>query len=372
MLGLGIDFGTSTTLCALGRTGRKPELAKSQDGDEVIPSVVAFTPQSVQAGKGARARRLIDPPNAIYSMKRILGKRWDAAETNKFREQYPFQLEQGSDGLPRFVTRAGKLSPVEVTGYLFAHLREFPALQGQRFERVAITVPAKAGREQREATTAAAARAGFSEVDLVEEPRAAALAYGTSLSSPETVAVYDLGGGTFDVAVLRFSGKDYEVLGMGGDAYLGGDDIDQRLAAWVSGQILERFRWDVRTSVKSQQMLLFVCEQAKVRLSIADETTIALSPVDQVLADKTITVRRADLDQLYMDLLQRTFVICDRVLADARLRAKEVGRVVMAGGSSYMPRVREGVAAYFGKPPLTDLPPDRIVAMGAAVHATSR
>jgi len=370
MPALGIDFGTSTSVVAVCHVGRDVEAIPNADGDEVIPSVVAFTPAGkVVVGKTARSRRLIDPPNAIYSVKRILGRGWHAQELRRFKEQYPFELEEGRDGVPHFVTRLGKLTAVEVVSYIMAHLREYPGVGRKEFENTVISVPASATPEQRKATLEAAERAGYFSATAIAEPHAAALPYMGDGPPNQTVAVYDLGGGTFDVAILFWNGHELKTVASGGDPYLGGDDIDQRCTGRVADRILEQFRWDVRTNTKRLQTLNLLCEQAKIRLSVAEETAIGLGSVDEVLAGKMMTLTRAEVEELCADLLQRTFVLCDRVLSNSGIKARDVDVVVVAGGGAYMPAVRSGVEAYFGQKPRADLHPDRVVALGAALHA---
>jgi len=370
MTTLGIDFGTSTSVVAVCHMGSDVEAVPDGQGDEVIPSAVAFTPAGkIQVGKPARARRLIDPVNALFSMKRILGRDWRSEDLRRFKREYPFELEQGADGVPRFVTRSGKLTPTEVVGYLMAHLREYPGIARQKLRRVVISVPASAGQKQKDGTIRAAERAGFRDVSVIEEPHAAALPYLGESPGGKNVVVYDLGGGTFDIAAMVWDGTRLHTRASGGDAYLGGDDIDRCCTNRVADQILSEHHWDVRTSTQSEQTLGFLCEQAKIRLSLADETAISLAPVDQVLTDKLVTVTRAIVESLTIDLLQRTFVHCDDVLGQAGLRPADVDIVIMAGGTSYMPVVRAGVESYFGKRPRVDLPADRVVAMGAALHA---
>lgn len=374
MVALGIDFGTSTTVTATHRGGRT-EVTRSAAGDDVIPSAIAFLPDGrVLIGKDARKRSLIDASNALHSVKRILGRRWESAEVRKFAADYPFELERGEDDLPLFVTRAGKLTAVDVTAKLLQSIREFPIFLQASVDAATVTVPASASEAQRKATVLATTEAGLPRVDVIEEPCAAALAYLHRNRREQTVIVYDLGGGTFDVAALRWTGSDFELLGVGGDSYLGGDDVDFSCANWAADCILAEHRWDVRTRAQSFQNLIWGCEQAKIAVSREAEAQVDLKPIDEVLAGRSVTFGRKQVEQLCTDLVRRSFILCDEVLSDARLTVSKVNAVVMAGGSTYMPIIRQTLEQYFGKAPTAriGLSPDKIVAVGAALHAESR
>lgn len=366
---LGIDFGTSTTIAALYANG-KASIVKTSVGDEITPSFVAFMPDGkVQVGRNARGRRLIDSANTLFSVKRILGRNASSSEMRAFQKQYPFAMETGNDNIPRFVTRAGKLTAIEVTSYLLAHLREAPSLAGHMFPQITMTVPVSFKREQRTALTTAAMHAGFRGVELVEEPCAAALACLRGDPREQLVAVYDLGGGTFDVTIVQSSTAGMKVLATGGDSYLGGDDITARCANWVVEQVLKEYRWNIRSSEVSYQKLLFMCDNVKMSLSFSDQQEINLTGIDEVLKDKTVILRRDHLEKISMDLIQRTFLICDETLRNAGVSANRVNAVVLSGGCCYMPFVRSSIKSYFGQEPKMQLPPDKVVALGAALNA---
>ncbi|MEE8409993.1 MAG: Hsp70 family protein [Myxococcota bacterium] len=385
MVSLGIDFGTSTTVAAIYRDG-KTELVKNPDGEEVTPSCIAFLPSgALSVGRAARARCTIDPANSLYSIKRILGRKWSSSEVTRYAKDYPFTLEPGPDNVPLFVTRAGKLTAMEATGLMLAQLREWPTLKSENIQDVTLTVPVSFQKEQRAALIAAAARAGFEHVELIEEARAAALAYLSGESSDQQVVVYDLGGGTFDLTVMRWAGADYQVLGVGGDSYadytvlavgaesyLGGDDIDLRCAKWVAEEILKSYRWDVRTNSASFQKLVSICEGAKISLSTADKEILNLSTIDEVLRDGTCALSRKKLEEVSMELIQRTFVICDHTLKSAGISTRAVDAVVLSGGCTYMPIISRSVESYFSRQPNGHLASDKVVAIGAALHAGRR
>lgn len=368
MVALGIDFGTSTTVAAIAR-GYQTELLVCPSGVAIIPSVVAFTPNGgIEFGDAARARRTIDPANTLYSFKRIIGRKSFTEIVTDFSRRYPFEIEAGSDGWPRFVTRAGSFTATDVASQLIAHLRKFPQLSGLDLDSVRITVPATFDEAARAATVEAGERAGLTRIGLIDEPHAAVLPYLAEGGGEELIAVYDLGGGTFDVAVLACLGVDCEVIATAGDVYLGGDDIDQSCADWVADQVLQRHRWDIRTSTECYQKLLFACERAKIVLSETDVTTIDLGEIDEVLRGKTIDLERSELQRLFMHLLQRTFLLCDEAMAASGLNQDDLNRVVMVGGGSFIPIIREGVEQYFNKEPSTDQPPNLVIGMGAALH----
>ncbi len=367
MAKLGIDFGTSTTIAAFGHDGQARVLADGR-GETVVPSIVAFTPGGrVEVGRSAQARCTIDPKNTLYSVKRVLGRTWLSQEVQDFKRQYPFDLEKGADDTVRFVTRAGKLTAPQAVAYILASISEHPGFSRQTIQEVSVSVPVMFQAAQREAMLQAVRQAGFGQVEVVDEPRAAVAPYLTSAGASERlVAVYDLGGGTFDVAVLKCAGKRSDVLAVGGDAYLGGDDIDLRLAGWVADEVLRSHRWDVRSSPQSLQTLRLACERAKIRLSQLEFTALPLGQVDSVLEGKDVRIDRTQLESLVTDLVRRTFVTCDRALSDAGVRASSIDTVIMAGGGAYIPLVRRTVAQYFGRDPRQDVTPDHLVALGAA------
>ncbi len=214
--------------------------------------------------------------------------------------------------------------------------------------------------------------AGFAEARILLEPHAAALPYLSRGGRPQAVAVYDLGGGTFDFAVLRVHGLDHEVLAAGGEPYLGGDDLDRLLAEWVVEEVLRVHRWDLSTRPEAMARLVLACQQAKLRLSKIDRTRLPLSTLDPALSGKAIDLPRSALEAASRQLLQQTFLVCDQVLGEAGLRAAEVDAVILAGGTCYLPFVRQAVSLYFQRKPRCEVPPDRVVAMGAAIAAAAR
>jgi molecular chaperone DnaK len=370
----GIDFGTSTTAIAKGGQG-VPHFVLDLAGRDIVPSVVAFTPSGrIEVGSPAKARRLIDPANTLYSLKRILGQEWDAPTAREFRERYPFQFQQGPGGEIRVTTRAGAFSPSDVTVKMITTLRDAGKIKDEDISTTCVTVPVAFSAAQRLAVMETVQKSGFKNVSVLEEPVAAAYAYADVLKDKQRVAVYDLGGGTFDFAVVEIGGSDAllrgaRVLGTDGNAYLGGDDVDLRLSDWCAQQILERHRVDVRTNVVCLSTLIQACERAKMRLSEVDETVINLASIDPQLEGLDLVIRRTQLERLCLDLVQRTFVTCDDVLARVGIGARDLDVVILAGGSTYIPAVRAAVQHYFGLAPCFDRPSDRIIVLGALKYA---
>lgn len=366
---LGIDFGTSTTEVAAYLNGTAKLLA-DPDEDTVMPSVVAFLPGGrTKIGRKAKARGVIDPTNTLHSFKRIIGLGWFDKVVAEVKRTQAFEFEQGDQGLPCYRTRAGVHTAEDLARRVFEHVQGYAGLPSSFMGKVVVTAPASFEERQRKAIERAAREAGFVQVALIDEAYAAVLPFLTKGGPREKVLVYDLGGGTFDVAVLSVEGLDYEILSTGGEPFLGGDDLDQALTEWTATKVLEEHQWDIRTSPQSFHNLKGLCQQAKVRLSVFPEAEVPLGMADTVLGDKKVTITRDDLQQPLYELLQGTFSACDDVLHQAGLVSQQVDKVVMVGGSTYLPPVQEAVASYFGRPPVTSRKADCQVALGACLHA---
>ncbi|MDF1562784.1 MAG: Hsp70 family protein [Deltaproteobacteria bacterium] len=366
---VGIDFGTSTTLVAVWKQG-KPQLLRDSDGLELTPSVVAYLPgDRVQVGARAALRRGIDPENTLYSVKRIAGRRWFDQEVVDFRESTPMKLERGGDGVPRFITRKGQLLPVDVIAHQLSVVRHYAGFPAGELKNAVLCVPPSYGPEQVLSLCNAARKAGFNRVGTIDEPYAAVVPYLERLSGERNVAVYDLGGGTFDLAVLRVRGLSHRVIASGGDPYLGGDDVDHALANLIANRVLQEHRWDLRGERSIFARLLVAAEKAKLALSLQPSVTVRLDIIDPTLAGKTLEIGREAFDRAIHELVQRSFALCDEVLLEAGLPVQAIDDVILAGGSTYLPAVRAAVESYFGKRPLYDLAPDRTVAQGACISA---
>ncbi|MEM7434760.1 MAG: Hsp70 family protein [Myxococcota bacterium] len=362
---VGIDLGTTNTVIA-----RNFEALQIEGGGVVMPSAVAFLPNGKSVvGAPARRRRAMDPKNTLLSAKRIIGARWHSSSTAQYREHYPYDLLETSDGGVVFRTRAGLVSPIDVGGKVVTELCERTRSQTHDVHAV-VTVPVGFEKGRRDATSEAVGRARFATVRAVEEPIATALAY-LSRSSLKYAFVYDLGGGTFDAAVVDCSRYPFRVVGHGGDPYLGGDDVDRTIAIHVADRTLTRDSWDLTNDAVTFDRLVLASELAKCELSETEEAAIAIPSVDPAAPAScgVIQITRDEVQQLTLDLVRRTFVICDEVLSDASIKARDIDAVFLAGGSTRLPGLRAYVESYFGKRPRFDLDPMSVVSLGASLAA---
>ncbi|WP_188236517.1 molecular chaperone DnaK [Sphingopyxis sp. LK2115] len=370
---IGIDLGT-TNSCVAVMEGGKPKVIENVEGTRTTPSIVAFAKDGERLiGQPAKRQAVTNPENTIFAVKRLIGRRFDDPMTKKDMELVPYSIVKGANG-DAWVKAGGEdYSPSQISAFILQKMKETAeAYLGEKVEQAVITVPAYFNDAQRQATKDAGKIAGLEVLRIINEPTAAALAYGLDKSENKTIAVYDLGGGTFDISILEVGDGVFEVKSTNGDTFLGGEDFDSKLVEFLADTFKKDEGIDLRSDKLALQRLKEAAEKAKIELSSAATTEVNLP---FITADangpkhlvKTIT--RADLERLVEDLVKRTLEPCKKAIKDAGVSAKDIDEVVLVGGMTRMPRVREVVKDFFGKEPHTGVNPDEVVAIGAAIQA---
>ncbi|MEO8175102.1 MAG: molecular chaperone DnaK [Sphingomicrobium sp.] len=374
---IGIDLGT-TNSCVAVMEGGKPKVIENSEGARTTPSVVAFTKDGERLiGQPAKRQAVTNPDNTVFAVKRLIGRRFDDPITKKDTELVPYKIVKGPNG-DAWVHAGGKdYSPSQISAFILQKMKETAeAYLGETVTQAVITVPAYFNDAQRQATKDAGQIAGLEVLRIINEPTAAALAYGLEKQDGKTIAVYDLGGGTFDISVLEIGDGVFEVKSTNGDTFLGGEDFDAKIVDYLADKFKAKEGIDLRGDRLALQRLKEAAEKAKIELSSAASTeinqpfiTARMEGGQTTPLHLVETITRADLEKLVADLVNRTLEPCKKALKDAGLTAKDIAEAVLVGGQTRMPRVREVVKEFFGKEPHTGVNPDEVVAMGAAIQA---
>ncbi len=373
---IGIDLGTTNSVVAV-MEGGEPVVIPSAEGGRTIPSVVAFSKAGERlVGQIAKRQAITNPTNTVYSIKRFMGRRWDDPEVQRSRELVPYTVEKDSknDGIKVVVSDGKSYTPPEISAMILQKLKtDAEAYLGEKVTEAVITVPAYFDDTQRQATKDAGRIAGLDVKRIINEPTASSLAYGLDKQKDEQIAVYDLGGGTFDISILELGDGVFEVKATNGDTHLGGDDFDQRIIEWLLAEFKRDQGMDLSKDQQALQRLKESAERAKIELSSATQTEINLP---YITADATgpkhlvVTLTRAKLEDLVADLIKRTAAPVTAALKDAGLKPSDIDEVILVGGMTRMPAVVEAVKKQFGgKEPHKGVNPDEVVAVGAAIQA---
>ncbi|MBI4353304.1 MAG: molecular chaperone DnaK, partial [Candidatus Omnitrophica bacterium] len=367
---IGIDLGT-TNSCVAVMQGGDPVVIANAEGGRTTPSVVGFAKTGERlVGQAAKRQAITNPENTVFSIKRFMGRRHQ--EVLGEMKLVPYKVIEGANGDARVKAGSGEFAPPEISALILQKMKQTAEdYLGHKVTKAVVTVPAYFNDSQRQATKDAGKIAGLDVLRIINEPTAAALAYGLDKKKNEKIAVYDLGGGTFDISILEIGDGVFEVKSTNGDTHLGGDDFDQRIIDWLADEFRKEQGIDLRKDRMALQRLKEAAEKAKCELSSNAQTDINLPFVTADASGPkhlTVTLTRAKLEQLVDDLVQRTISPCTKALEDAKLRAEEIDEVVLVGGQTRMPKVQETVKKLFKKEPHKGVNPDEVVAVGAAIQ----
>ena len=369
---LGIDLGT-TNCCVAAVEGTSPQVLANREGSRTTPSIVAFTEDGDRlVGQIAKRQAITNPLNTVFAVKRLVGRKFDSQETAHAREVLPYEIARAANGDVKIRSRGREYSPEEISAFILHEIKEFSEeVLGEEITEAIVTVPAYFDDAQRQATRDAGRIAGLDVLRIINEPTAAALAYGLDRKGSEVVAVYDLGGGTFDISILELGDGIYEVKATAGDTYLGGEDFDKKIMDWLLEDFQKSAGIDLKQDRMALQRLKEASEKAKCELSSAMETTITLPFISaDATGPKHIsrTLTREKFEQLVADLIDRTAAPCLDALASAKMEPSDVDQVILVGGQTRTPKVQRMVAELFGRDPSREINPDEVVAIGAAIQ----
>jgi len=369
---LGIDLGT-TNCCAAVVEGVTPQVLTNREGSRTTPSIVGFTEDGERlVGQIAKRQAITNPMNTVFAVKRLVGRKFDSEETQHAREVLPYEIVRAVNGDVKIRARGREYSPEEISAFILKEIKEFSEeILGEEITEAIITVPAYFDDAQRQATRDAGRIAGLEVLRIINEPTAASLAYGLERKGSEIVAVYDLGGGTFDISILQLGEGIYEVKATAGDTYLGGEDFDKKIMDWLLDDFKKATGIDLRQDRMALQRLKEAAEKAKCELSTANETTITLPFISaDASGPKHInrTLTRDRFEALVADLIDRTAAPCLDAMQSAGLKPSDVDQVILVGGQTRTPKVQRMVAELFGREPNREINPDEVVAIGAAIQ----
>jgi molecular chaperone DnaK len=369
---IGIDLGT-TNSCVAVMEGKQAKVIENAEGARTTPSIVAFTESGERlVGQAAKRQAVTNPENTFFAIKRLIGRRFDDPMVRKDMDLVPYKIIKGDNGDAWVEERGKRFAPSQISAFILQKMKETAeAYLGEKVEQAVITVPAYFNDSQRQATKDAGKIAGLEVLRIINEPTAAALAYGMEKKGTGTIAVYDLGGGTFDVSILEIGDGVFEVKSTNGDTFLGGEDFDKRVIDYLADEFKKEQGIDLRSDKLALQRLKEAAEKAKIELSSSMQTEVNLPFITADQAGPkhlNIKLTRAKLEALVDDLIQKTVEPCRAALKDAGLKASEINEVILVGGMTRMPKVQEVVKQFFGKEPHKGVNPDEVVAIGAAIQ----
>ena len=372
---IGIDLGTSTSVVAVVE-GDRSVVVPDQDGVKIQPSVVSFTPDGeVLVGARAKKRLAVDPVNTIYSVKRFIGRNFYSREVKVATVSHTYRIVKGPNANPMVVAHGNEYAIPEISGFVLRQMKQIAEeFLGASASKSVITVPANFSDAQRQSTKLAGKIAGLDVVRVINEPTAAALAYGFGKGLNARIAVYDFGGGTFDISILDIRDTVFQVLSTAGDTYLGGDDFDNRLVNYMVMAFMQRHDFDITQDVVAMQRLKAIAEKVKIELSVKPKVAVQVQELvkgPKGPVDLSFSITRDGFNEKCKDMVQKTLGVCDQALADAGCSVDAIDKIILVGGTSKIPLVREMVSQYFRQEPVTDINPDEVVAIGAAIQGAA-